>query len=464
MKKIIKRTTAAFIAATMAVSALSCLCSVAADEEVPKTITVKFEWEEEGVSPTKETDLTHFDTITTEKSYIDLPHDIFEREGHTFSGWTVDGIHGYAPGYVVSFTLDYLQDYFKDSDEIVFKACWANVTDKPHTVTYVTEYNGEELEKPEFLKNGKYAKNEIFEPNYTTVMYDDIFSSGLTDGERVYSFGEQILMPDHDIVLYPIFFKRINLTYSAGDVDRLNGNDSMTVKKNEGSKIELATPDRFSRKGFNIVGWKSSVDGEVYAPEATFIVPSEDFTLTAVWEAKKYNVVFIPGNKAANIKVPGKTDEAIICPEPGITVAGKHFAGWKDNTGKIYAAGSEYVIPGADPGLGISLNAVWEDGEASAETTAPATTTTTPATTTTTTTKAPTAAKLIGDANCDNKVTVADAVAILQFIANKDKFALSADGLANADCFNPGDGVTGKDALAIQQLDAQLIKELPVKE
>ena len=102
-------------------------------------------------------------------------------------------------------------------------------------------------------------------------------------------------------------------------------------------------------------------------------------------------------------------------------------------------------------------------------TTTKTTTTTTKAATTTTTSAVTTGsgsttgakATLIGDANLDKKVTVADAVAILQSIANKDKFALDKEAAANADCFDPGDGITAKDALAIQQLDAKAIDSLP---
>ena len=68
---------------------------------------------------------------------------------------------------------------------------------------------------------------------------------------------------------------------------------------------------------------------------------------------------------------------------------------------------------------------------------------------------------LIGDANCDKNVTVADAVAILQSIANNDKYALKPQGKVNADCFNVGDGVTANDALSIQKLDAKNITSLP---
>ena len=68
-----------------------------------------------------------------------------------------------------------------------------------------------------------------------------------------------------------------------------------------------------------------------------------------------------------------------------------------------------------------------------------------------------------GDANLDDNVTVADAVAILQYIGNKDKYKLEATGKANADCCDVGDGITGNDALAIQKLDAKVIKSLPAK-
>ncbi|MBR3421586.1 MAG: DUF4981 domain-containing protein [Ruminococcus sp.] len=68
---------------------------------------------------------------------------------------------------------------------------------------------------------------------------------------------------------------------------------------------------------------------------------------------------------------------------------------------------------------------------------------------------------LLGDANLDGKVSIADATAILQSLGNKDKFGLSDEAKLNADCFNPGDGVTAADALAIQKLDAGLLTKLP---
>lgn len=62
-----------------------------------------------------------------------------------------------------------------------------------------------------------------------------------------------------------------------------------------------------------------------------------------------------------------------------------------------------------------------------------------------------------GDANLDGSVTVADAVTILQFIGNKDKYVLSERAKINADCYNPGDGITGSDAVLIQKVDSGLV-------
>ena len=66
-----------------------------------------------------------------------------------------------------------------------------------------------------------------------------------------------------------------------------------------------------------------------------------------------------------------------------------------------------------------------------------------------------------GDANLDGNVTVADSVAILQYLGNKDKYNLDDKAKINADVYNNGDGITGRDALSIQKLDAGIISKLP---
>ncbi|MBR4628130.1 MAG: glycoside hydrolase [Ruminococcus sp.] len=72
-----------------------------------------------------------------------------------------------------------------------------------------------------------------------------------------------------------------------------------------------------------------------------------------------------------------------------------------------------------------------------------------------------------GDANCDGDVNMADAVLIMQAVTNPDKYGegrpdgITAKGVKNGDVKNTGDGVTNKDALAIQQYKLGIIPKLP---
>ena len=68
----------------------------------------------------------------------------------------------------------------------------------------------------------------------------------------------------------------------------------------------------------------------------------------------------------------------------------------------------------------------------------------------------PPSGTLYGDANLDGKINVADAVAVLQFIANSEKYVLSEQGTKNVDC-DGETGITGGDAITIQKIDAGII-------
>ncbi|MBR3969840.1 MAG: dockerin type I repeat-containing protein [Ruminococcus sp.] len=569
MNSTIKKTIAALSAAV--VSVCGCVGSfngLAADETAPKEVEVVFDFvmDESSIIPGYRTDgekasIADFASYKINAGELaKIPLGNFRTDTHNMSGWTVDGFYGLYCGETYSIPEDYAED------KLVFKAVWYDKNDTSKTsFSYNLEFEGQPVERPDWLKDETAVPGMIFEPNYTMIKGDGFLSSGLTDGENIYKIGTKFVVTDKDMVFTPVWRKEIFITYLAGDVDRLNGNSTYKFDKLEGGKDELAGADRFSRTGFNISGWLSDLDGTVYKPGQTIEIPGEDMTLTAVWEPRSYVVVFITGEGGTPVKVNGKTDETIICPEPGHTVAGKSFAGWKDNEGNIHAVGDEYVIPGALPGLGISLKGVWVEGEAPVvTTTAPAVTTTTATTTTaaTTTTVTTTGAigdnsieftdviaeinknyiafeengkynfssagmlpdkldglkagdtvsigfwytetetgrtinyisyadvvgsaattttvtsteptvtttttpngetkTVAGDANCDGKVTIADATAILQAIGNADEYSLTEQGTANADV-DGKEGISAADALAIQQYDAKIVDTLPVK-
>ena len=143
----------------------------------------------------------------------------------------------------------------------------------------------------------------------------------------------------------------------------------------------------------------------------------------------------------------------------------------------FYSSGAKSNLNG---GTGSTKGNPKNDGPASSDTTKTTTTTTTTTTTSstskkeeaaTTTSDSPTVIgiKLYGDANCDNEVTLADAVLVMQSIANPSKFGINgtdkqkitAQGRANADVAGNGDGLTNADALAIQKYMLKLITILP---
>lgn len=76
---------------------------------------------------------------------------------------------------------------------------------------------------------------------------------------------------------------------------------------------------------------------------------------------------------------------------------------------------------------------------------------------------------LYGDADCDGKVFLNDAVLVMQAIGNpdayglggSDKKAVTQQGLINGDCYDPGSGFTNQDALLIQKYLLHLIDKLP---
>ena len=101
----------------------------------------------------------------------------------------------------------------------------------------------------------------------------------------------------------------------------------------------------------------------------------------------------------------------------------------------------------------------------SSATTTTTTTNTNAATTTTTTTVKKQSEVFLGDVTLDGQISVGDIVAVLQYAANKTKYALNEDALANGDVNGDGD-VNTKDAFIIQKVDAKLIAQgsLPVAE
>ncbi len=380
MKQIIQKITAFSASAVIAVCSAVSSSAIGADTTEKTTYTVHFDLSEEGVSiaPDEDGNIPEITDLTKNaNSSFFIPDATLVREGYSFSGWTEDDIKGILPGNVYR---------VKDHD-ITLRPVWSVAGDKEfHTVTFRVEWDGEidkEAEKlvpPAKRQTGKFVAVPLY--SFPRSGYKQ---RGWTDGTTEFAVEENIIVHDEDITLTPNLKKLYNLKYSVGDADRINGLTELIFEIAEGEPTNLQNTDRFSRNGFKTVGWHCENDGKDYGAVAPFTMPSEDVLMTPIWEAIQYTINFKPSSNASdNIKVRGQTDTAITIPECTYVKEGYTFGGWqyKDT---ICQPGDEYVIPGAEPGMGISFKAVWiEDGaEQTTTTTSSSVTTTSSATTTT---------------------------------------------------------------------------------
>lgn len=358
MKTIFKTLASVAVSSVISLSSISnfVFYNVNASTEDDQNVTISFNYTDEGVTVVDDaTDLIQPADFTTGAT-INIPEAELELAGYTFSGWSDDGIHLYEPGdaYQIPAADAVMQPIWIPTIEI------GPLNDFTHTVEYNVLIDGEEPENGAPITD-YFIEGQAIIISTRSYMRDGYTQMGWTDGTNVFKGDTKIFMGKNDLTFEPNWLKYYNCWYRAGDVDRINGSTAYVFERYETNPFDIATSDRFSRTGFNLTGWLCDYDNQIYRPGANYIMPGCDVTFTAVWTPKTYTVLFKSNNgKNENIKISGETDSAIIVPECESTNDGYVFAGWSFN-GTIYQPGEEFIIPGALPGLGISLSAVWEE-------------------------------------------------------------------------------------------------------
>ena len=472
MKIIIKKITAAAASAVIAVCSAGSGLSFGADTTETPLYKVHFDLGDD-VTIVPDDDGNVPEIKDAEKEYnaaVFMPRVELEREGYYFTGWTADNVYGYKGGMV----------YRVPDHDVTITPVWNKKGDKDvHTVKYSVEIDGEVNEEYEKLVPAeKGISGSLIEISMYVFPRDGYKQYGWTDGTHLFKGQEYIIIQDEDITLTPNWYKKYLLKYTVGDADRVNGATEQEYEVMETGEVNLQNSSRFSRNGFEIIGWHCETDGKDYKCDQKFVMPSSDVVMTPIWFAINYNVVFFANTKsdADDIRIKGKTDTTITIPECTAVKEGYKFSGWQIGD-DIYQPGDEYLIVGAQPGLGVFFNAVWtpESGETttttttSATTTSSTTTTTTPSVTSTSTT-VPVSDVLYGDANCDGNVDMADVVLIMQALANPNKYDISGTdehhitekGALNGDVEPSIKGLTTNDALTIQLYLLKKIDTLPL--
>ena len=202
----------------------------------------------------------------------------------------------------------------------------------------------------------------------------------------------------------------------------------------DSSSSMLPNFGNYSQEGLISVAWSTSVDD------------------SSKWLKGEGTFVTISGTVADGVS-DGTVAKINIVPTDRETYSGSGVKNDEFDCG--------YLKDGVKVNFAVKANAgsVTIGSEETTTTTVTTQATTTTAATTTQQSGSTLEVTMKGDANVDGKVTVADAVAILQSIANQDKYALKPQGKVNGDVDGAG-GITANDALMIQKLDAGAISSL----
>ncbi len=169
-------------------------------------------------------------------------------------------------------------------------------------------------------------------------------------------------------------------------------------------------------------------------------------TWTGEWEQEDFNVSVKNGKVEVSYDIPSNVGQTV-----------KAMVFWPHgNAVKI----EKVVLHGVGGSSTTTTSKTTTSTTTTSRTTTTSKTTTSKTTTTTTTTKPPVNTREAGDSNCDGTVNLADAILIMQYKSNPNKYKLSTQGAANADVVGNGDGVTNLDALEIQKYRLGLVSFL----
>ncbi len=192
----------------------------------------------------------------------------------------------------------------------------------------------------------------------------------------------------------------------------------------------------WTNPGYSMLGWnikpdQAEADYSIYWPVTNNFIDSysPNIDLYAVWTANRYTVTLNANGGTCPTAAKSVTYNSTYGTLPEPTRTGYDFAGWytAETDGTEVTADSKYTTA-ADS----RLYAHWTASKYTAT------------------------GNGNGDANDDGTVNVADAVAVLQYIANRERYPLTDKQQANADCDGTA-GITGGDAITIQKVDAGIL-------
>ena len=169
-----------------------------------------------------------------------------------------------------------------------------------------------------------------------------------------------MVMPEHNVTLYAVYYYYRSLIYSSGNIDGILGEKENIQTAFYGAPMDLAESTRLKRLGYEMEAWHCENDGKDYPFFYQYIMPDEDVIMTPVWKPVTYVMVFKTGvNSNPNLKIRGQTGGFVIAPNIEEKREGFTFIGWLKYETDLYYPGDEIPVKGQMPGMGISGTAIW---------------------------------------------------------------------------------------------------------
>lgn len=297
--------------------------------------------------------------------------------------------------------------------------------------------------------------------------------------DKDYAFLSSFVMPDQNVTMTAVWKP---VKYNVVFQTKVTGVSSIKVPGETGTTITV--PEMTATKeGYTFGGW--TYNGKTYMPGDDFLVegamPGMGISLAPVWLAEGETVTTtapVTTTTAPASTTASSSSESVTTTVSETTMQPTSSAEATTTTSTVSsdATTTTSATTSAPASTSETSVATTTSAGTESETTTTSVTTSKPVsssetTTTVTTVTSETTKTIPGDANCDGEVSLADAVLIMQSIANPDKYGekgtdathITAEGKVNADVTGGGDGITNADALAIQQYMLKIVTKLPVE-
>ncbi len=212
-------------------------------------------------------------TDKQEGEVFTLPENTFEKEGHSFIGWS-DGETTYQAG----------AEYTMPAKNVSFTALWEALPQPTYTITYsLGEHPASGVATPS-ADTGKHAGDKLTLPA-APAAEDGYAFIGWSDGETTYQAGAEYTMPAENVSFTALWEAlpqpTYTVTYSLGEHPASGvATPSADTGKHAGDKLTLPAAPA-AEDGYIFDGWS---DGKTtYQAGAEYTVAG-DATLTALWK------------------------------------------------------------------------------------------------------------------------------------------------------------------------------------